>query len=246
MKWGTLYSADYVNVLYSAVREHLAGPFRFVCLTDAPEGIRPEVECLPIPDIGLLPEHWRSGAWPKIGVFLSDLYGLSGRALFIDLDMIICGELRDFFTFAEDTSDLVAIDEGGWVAKPPSTASAVLGFNIGKLGHLVQDLRQNRDAIIGRCGLEQRYLHEAAGTVQYWPQGWVISFKRHLRRPLGLDRLLLPKPPAPDVRIVAFHGTPRPMDLIRAEGGRRDRFPHYIGRQVPWVVDYWRRHGGRL
>ncbi len=38
MKWGTLYSADYVNVLYNAVRAHLEGPFRFVCLTDDPRG----------------------------------------------------------------------------------------------------------------------------------------------------------------------------------------------------------------
>ena len=29
MKWGTLYGAEYVNVLYNAVRDHMTGPFRF-------------------------------------------------------------------------------------------------------------------------------------------------------------------------------------------------------------------------
>lgn len=32
MKWGKLYSADYVNVLFNACRQHLAGDFRFLCL----------------------------------------------------------------------------------------------------------------------------------------------------------------------------------------------------------------------
>ncbi|RZI92081.1 MAG: glycosyltransferase, partial [Rubrivivax sp.] len=43
MKWGTKYGPEYVNRLYAMVRRHLTGDFRFVCLTDDPAGIRPEV-----------------------------------------------------------------------------------------------------------------------------------------------------------------------------------------------------------
>jgi hypothetical protein len=39
MKWGTLYPADYVNVLCNASRRHLTGAFRFVCLTDDAPGL---------------------------------------------------------------------------------------------------------------------------------------------------------------------------------------------------------------
>ena len=49
MKWGTKYGPEYVNRLYGMVRRHLKGDFRFVCLTDRSEGIRAEVQCLPIP-----------------------------------------------------------------------------------------------------------------------------------------------------------------------------------------------------
>lgn len=42
MKWGTKYGPEYVNRLY-AMRRHLSGDFRFVCLTDSTEGIRSEV-----------------------------------------------------------------------------------------------------------------------------------------------------------------------------------------------------------
>ena len=52
MKWGDLYSADYVNVLYNAVKRNLSGDYRFVCLTDKADGIHADVETYPIPDIG--------------------------------------------------------------------------------------------------------------------------------------------------------------------------------------------------
>lgn len=44
MKWGTLYSADYVNVLFNACRQSLSGDFRFLCLTDDATGFLPEIE----------------------------------------------------------------------------------------------------------------------------------------------------------------------------------------------------------
>ena len=53
MKWGTKYGPEYVNRLYGMVRRHLMGDFNFVCLTDDANGIRPEVQCLPIPPLNL-------------------------------------------------------------------------------------------------------------------------------------------------------------------------------------------------
>jgi len=81
MKWGTLYPADYVNVLHSACRRNLTGAFRFVCLTDDARGLADGIEAYPIPDLGLSPGMRKSGQWAKLGVYLPDLCGLSGRAL---------------------------------------------------------------------------------------------------------------------------------------------------------------------
>ena len=39
MKWGNLYSSDYVNVLYNATKRNITGDFRFICLTDKNDGI---------------------------------------------------------------------------------------------------------------------------------------------------------------------------------------------------------------
>jgi hypothetical protein len=243
MKWGQLYGPDYVNVLHGAVRSHLGGSFRFVCLTDDAEGIDPAVECLPIPDMGLREDLWRIGAWPKISLFSEDLHGLTGRALFIDLDMVVCGDLAPFFTYGQG---LMAIDEGRWNGTGPSTMSSIMAFDLGALGYLVDRLRAERDDITGRYGLEQRYLHHEVEGIGYWPDEWLVSFKRHLRRPLLIDRLLPPKQPPEGAKIVVFHGRPRPMDLIRPGGGNRDISPHYIGGSVAWMRDYWLRNGGRI
>lgn len=97
MKWGKLYSADYVNVLFNACSQHLAGDFQFLCLTDDATGFLPGIEARPIPDIGCSAQMWKHGAWPKLSVFSSDLYGMAGRILFIDLDTVVCGDLNPFF-----------------------------------------------------------------------------------------------------------------------------------------------------
>jgi hypothetical protein len=79
MKWGTKYGADYVNRLYGMVRRHLRGDFRFVCLTDRSDGVRTEVQCLPIPDLAL-PDGIPERGWKKLTTFAADLQGRWGFA----------------------------------------------------------------------------------------------------------------------------------------------------------------------
>jgi hypothetical protein len=82
--------------------------------------------------------------------------------------------------------------------------------------------------------------------MDFWPRGWVVSFKRHLRQPIGLDLFLPPRDPPKDARVVAFHGTPRPADLLRPGTARWDRLPHMGHGQVRWMADYWTANGGTL
>lgn len=244
MKWGKLYPAEYVNVLYRACRAHITGDFRFVCLTNEADGLLDEVEVHPIPDIGLEHRHYYHGAWPKIAVFQEQLYGLNGRCLFIDLDTVIWGSLDPLF---EVPGALVAINNAPWSQETqPRTMSSVFAFDCGSLGHVVTDLQANRDELISRHDIEQEYLHHAVRGIRYWPQEWLVSFKYHLRRTLILDRFLPPLPPPASARFVVFHGRPRPIDLVRPPRGNWDRFPHYGSGAVDWMRDYWVRHGGQV
>lgn len=130
MKWGTLYSAAYVNVLYSACRAHITGDFRFVCLTDDAEGLLPEVEHFPIPDMGLSEFDWKKGGWAKLSVFKPELYDITGRCLFLDLDSVVTGSLDEMFDYP---GDVVVIDSSeNWRGE---TGGGAFGDDVGVCLH---------------------------------------------------------------------------------------------------------------
>lgn len=243
MKWGTLYGAEYVNVLYSAVAKNLTGNFRFVCLTNDAEGLLEGIETYPIPDIGLHEKHWLGGQWPKLSVFCDDLYGISGRALFIDLDMMIVGSLDEFFTHSEG---LVAIDEGVWVDGPPSTMTSIFAFDPGRCEKILTRFRTNLDEMTTKYRTDQAYLHDEAQPINYWPTEWLVSYKKHLRQPVLIDRFKEPKAPPENTRVLVFHGNPRPIDVILDSNGNLDKFPHYLSGPVSWARQYWIENGGSL
>jgi hypothetical protein len=245
MKWGKLYPIDYVNVLFSACRKYISGDFRFVCLTDDPKGLDPKIEHFPIPDLGLSQIHYDRGAWPKVAVFLSDLYGLTGRALFIDLDTYVINSLNEMFDYS---GKFIAIDWRPWRFKTgsPLTMSSIFSFDLGSLGEVAEKLRLNVNDNVSRYRIEQNYLHNEISNIRYWPQEWVVSFKYHLRQPLLIDRFRPPNPPPQTAKILAFHGRPRPADLLGGYVGNWDLFPHYGAGEVAWMRDYWVEHGGRL
>jgi len=243
MKWGTIYPAEYVNVLYNACRRNITDEFRFVCLTNEPDGIHSDVEVFPIPDIGLDEWHYYNGAWPKLGVFKSDLYGLTGRALFIDLDTVLLGKIDVFF---EIPGALVAIDSRPWRYKSGAarTMSSIFSFDLGSLNFIIDLILTERDLIIEKYKIEQDYLHGVVPQIAYWPQHLIVSFKYHVRQPLLKDRFFPPKRPSNTAKVLVFHGQPRPIDLIDPPKGNWDRFPHYGSGPVDWMQTYWKENGG--
>ena len=72
------------------------------------------------------------------------------------------------------------------------------------------------------------------------------SFKRQVRQPILLDRLLEPRPPIGVAPVLAFHGSPRPIEIVlEGKSGWRE-FPHYWKGPVSWARDYWTGYGGSL
>jgi hypothetical protein len=247
LKYGTAYPTDYVNVLFNAARKAMHGPFRFICLTDRPEGLVPGIEALPIPDLGLQPQEWFvGGVWPKLGIYDRHFHGLKGRMLFIDLDMVV---LRDLDAFFDMPGPFIGIDAGpAWgrpaSKAPPQLGSGIVAFDIGAHGRLAERFRSEKALIMGRYRTEQAFTEAELGDISFWPDGWVISFKRFLRQPLLLDLVREPRRPPRTAKVLAFHGTPRPADLIGQGRAFWDRFPHLGHGPVSWMVDYWRDNGG--
>lgn len=90
VKFGTKYGADYVNKLYNGVSRNLKSiPFTFYCLTEDAAGLDEGVKTIPL-DTSL------SGWWAKAHIFKAGTeYGIQGRVMYIDLDMIITGTLEN-------------------------------------------------------------------------------------------------------------------------------------------------------
>jgi hypothetical protein len=239
MKWGTKYGPEYVNRLYAMVRRHLSGDFNFVCLTDDATGIRPEVQCLPIPPLNLhLKPGQRDGAWKKLTTFEADLHGLRGTALFLDVDLVIVGSLDAFF---EHPGEFLIIHDYPrfWRFGQRITGnSSVYRFKLGAHADVLEYFRAHMDEVQAHNRNEQtflsRYLHKQ-GKLAYWPAGWCPSFKYHgiPAWPLNYWR----EPFVPEgARIMIFHGECNPPDAL---AGRRNKRLGFI-RPARWVAQHWR------
>lgn len=246
MKWGNLYGPDYVNVLYSAVAKNLQAPFRFVCLTDDDTGIDDKVECHPIPDFNWTAEDYRFGGWPKLSVFASDLYGLNGRAIFMDLDSVIVGDLAPLF---EEKGEIILIRE--WKRfndyfrnTGVRGMSSIFAFTLGQQSHLLEGFVADPAGAKVAVRHEQAWITKHSPDMQFWPMKWFASFKKTLMAPPLLNRFIPPKEPDNDVRIVVFHGNPRPIDVVPDKGQRWGKWSRYGRGAVPFVRNYWLENGG--
>lgn len=262
IRWGTKYGPEYLDRLYGMAARHITGPFRFFCLTDRPEGIRPEVTCLPLPDMGAPMPVNTKGIWGKSRLWSRDLGGVTGPVLFIDLDVVITGPLDPFF-------DLGAPDDV-ILARNPNTPLEKLGqtsifrFPVGKLAPLRDRFLADPQGVADAYRFEQRYVtRNAPGGVSFWPKSWVAHFRMHCIPPFPLNYVRAPRLPS-GARVVIFPGPLNPPDAIAgrwaedrpvhspgqhiAAGLRGDRrgsdslwrhLRHY-NRPAPWVADHWR------
>jgi hypothetical protein len=107
------------------VARNLNRPFRFVCLTEDAQGLSPEIESFPLPQLKVTLDGPERG-WNKLGVFAENLYNLKGKVLCLDLDLIITGGLDDLFDYPGEV--LIIKD---WIKKDGTGNSSVYRFEVG-------------------------------------------------------------------------------------------------------------------
>lgn len=230
IKWGDAFGPEYVNRLYGMVRRNLSGPFRFFLLTDDSTGIRPEVTCLPLPELGCdLPVYaagiWGKGetrsplfgVWGKVRLWNPDLCGITGDVLFLDLDLVVTGSLDPFFDF--DAGGRVVLARSAIKPFRRAGQSSVYRFRVGQLAPLFHRFQADPQAVANRHKMEQDYLtEEAPGGVAFWPRGWVQNFRRSCVPAFPLNYLRAPFVPRA-ARVVIFPGGLNPPDAIAGRWG---------------------------
>jgi hypothetical protein len=223
IKWGTKYPPEYVNHLARAVRRHLTLPHRFVCLTDDPRGIDADVETKPLAEE--LP-----GWWNKLALFQPRVHDLEGTLLFIDLDMVVVGNL-----------DGLALHPGRFLAVPTRRgdgefSSALLRFEVGRHRQIWDLFVPRAEQVMGEVYGDQNWInaccieklaHEytqrvrdlwpevttARDLIEALPRPWFPDFKTDLRD--APDHL------SAEAKIIVFRGQP---------------MVHEVG----WVARLWR------
>ncbi len=237
MKWGTLYPAHYVNKLYSMVARHITPPFRFVCMTNESEGIRPEVECLPCPTVPVPPPHNNRG-WRKVSLWNDSLPGMEGDWLYLDLDVVVTGTLDGFFEY-EPQSGYIVMQNWTQPGKGIGNTS-VFRFRVGSHPYLLHELIAHHDTLIPRYRNSQTYISRTVKSMTFWPDDWCILFKTHCLPPMPQRWWKAPFLPS-TARVVAFPGVPNPDEAMVGHWPSpwyKKIYKHIL--PAAWISDYWR------
>ena len=220
LKWGDYYGPEYVNRLYSGVKQNLSRPFRFVCVTDCAEGLAEGIEAIPFPPP---PAGW-TREWPhifvKLNVFKNGFADLEGTTLFLDIDQIITGDLDRFFDYEPGKFCIIH----NWIEFrkrifrriPKIGNSSCFRFEAGKMNHVYEKFVAEMEQALDRrmFNTEQAFMTYAVGlkNISWWPANWIKSFKRSCQRIFPLNLILPPK--KADACIICFHGKPNPPQAI--------------------------------
>jgi len=226
LKHGTKYSFDYVNKLYEMVKRNCTLDFEMVCLTDDPKGIDPRVKILPLP-------NFLTGWWCKPYIYSNDL-PLKGTILYIDLDVVIAGNIDKLFTYQPDHWCTVRDFTRAMRPKWKKYNSSVVKFKTGQLHHVWENFQKDYKSIQRRLFGDQDWLWEASQNHQamLYPDTWVQSWKWEVRKTKefahggmkGNRKFKHIEDVIPRVEccICVFHGDPNPHNC-----------------EDPWVVKNW-------
>lgn len=212
IKWGSAYGPKDVNILYGMVARNITGPFQLHCFTDNAEGVRAEVMCHSLPELGCEIPPDVPGKWPKIALWGKELFGLQGVALFIDLDSVIVDNIDCYFEYGNEDDVITARNWLNMLSK--SCQTSVFRFKIGENPYMLDNLRADPATISRKYQFEQNYVtHNVRGGVKFWPEKWTRHFRVHCLGSLPfryLRKAIIPK----GAKIITFPGLPGPSDAV--------------------------------
>lgn len=242
MKWGTLYGPEYVNTLYSMVKKNITGEFRFVCLTDNPEGINKAVEIRECPSINLSDDYaiYRTTGWRKLTLWDSSHFEKGETWLFFDLDVIIVDNIDPLFDYQPEKSFVVMQN---WTQKGQNIGNtSVFRFTVGCHDYLFQNFLEKYPQIINdpKTKNEQIYISRNISSQEFWPDEWCVLFK--VQCISSFPSRLWKEPAIPTgAKVIAFPGVPNPHQAKDGIWPAKwyKKFYKTI-KPATWINSYWR------
>lgn len=259
IKWGTKFGPEYANRLHAMIGRNITPPFRLFCFTDDGAGLHPDIAVRPLPKFDYKAPVNTPGKWPKSCLW-GDLGDVAGVVLFLDLDVVITGNIDPFFTFGDPDDTILGRNPNTPLERLGQTS--VYRMRVGTLKPLQDLFRADPQGVADTYRYEQRFVtRNAPGGVKFWPRGWLAHFRMHSVPPFPFNYLREPRVPR-NSRIVIFAGHLNPPDAIAGRwheddihrppldhlrntfsGTRREglsgHLRHYL-LPATWVRDLWR------
>ena len=174
------------------------------------------------------------------------------RVFYFDLDVLVVNALDDLFSYPKD-DDFYIIDD--WASKGHTVGQgSCFSWVVGdRYNDITTDYEENKAQIDREYGsASQEYLSdkiiEKQGALKFWPEGWFRSFRFHcLPHPLLRYFQAPPRPQAPDLKVIVFHGTPNPEDALVGKWPSKSKHRWKIWKKLykhirptPWIAEYWK------
>lgn len=203
IKTGSAYPSAFANRLGGALRRNgLSG--RLVCLTDDDAGLDEDlVEPRAFPN----PSH---SYWDKLWLF-SWKHGIEDRLLYLDLDMVVTGDVRPFVAFdgLDNTGAARGVlATGSRFGRPKEINSTLMSIPLGFGLQIWRRFTKARPWFRWRYAGDSNFVESVIGpsTVRWQDRfpGCLLSYKRDI----GPDGDL----PGAAV-FVSFHGKPNPDEV---------------------------------
>ncbi len=238
MKWGTRYGAEYVNRLLRSIERNTKRPTKLVCFTEDTTGVDEKVDCQELPPIAL-PADLINTPWRKISVWQSPLKPLTGDVLFLDLDLVITGDLDRFFDYKPGS--YCVIENWTQLGRKIGNTSC-FRFPVGKYVEIFDRLIRDPDDVLTNWRIEQQYISDLIPEQNFWPAEWCVSFKHNLL-PAWPVRLWKPAPFPNKSSVVAFTGKPDPDEAMIGQWpvkpGQAYKKLYKQLKPVKWIAENW-------
>lgn len=218
------FGPETVNVLRAMVARHYRQPHRFICVTDDPKGIDPDVEVLPdFGDFAGLPSPHggqNPSCYRRLRMFHPDAAQWFGdRFVSIDLDVVLTGDLSplwdrpEAFVMWGDTNRTTFYNGSMLLMTAGARSKVWTEFN--------PKTSPSAARIAGQFGSDQGWISHCLGSGEatWTTADGVYSYRKHLVPDGGS----LPA----NARVVVFHGAVDPWSRT--------------AQALPWVKQHWAR-----
>lgn len=218
VKWGLFYGPEYVVNLYNAAKRNTKESFTFHVFTDdatfLPQNLGWVIHQLP--DWQLKKENaW----WYKMEMF-NPANNLLGRNLYLDLDVIITGDLSPFWVFGKDRFAICQDFNRVYIPNFRGVNSSVMAWSDNTQHEMYKKFTTEYQNALRKHRGDQDFIGEYHKVPMLWPVDWVRSYRWEIWRG-GIQNNTVNNYATEEqhsvipleCKVIAFHGKPKPHEI---------------------------------